>query len=144
VKGLDDYHVQRETSLWAREQLARFVESALGSSDITGLMYPLQPVSSIRWTRNPALVGRAIREFDGRKGDAVPRTDFEQGLLFNATTRQISRKALEALISRMGSLKEGRKALILVSEGYDYASGLSGFSEMQKELRWVWTASKSQ
>src|SRR5580765_8232231 len=40
---LDDYHVRRDSSLATRNQIARFVETQLGPSDMVGLMYPLQP-----------------------------------------------------------------------------------------------------
>ena len=49
---LDDYHVRRETSMSARSQLARFVETQLGPSDMIGVMYPLEPIAAVRMTRN--------------------------------------------------------------------------------------------
>ncbi len=39
---LDDYHVRRGASLAVRDQLARFIETQLGPSDMVGLMYPLE------------------------------------------------------------------------------------------------------
>lgn len=121
---LDDYHVRRGTSLAAREPLARFVERQLGPTDMVGVMYPLEAVASIRMTRNHDAVMRGLRQFLGRKFDYTPRNPAEdQYANYPAQTveeirNQVSLSAIRSLIVHMGSLKEGRKSLILVSEGY--------------------------
>lgn len=121
---LDDYHVRLESGMQAREQLARFIETQLGPSDMVGLMYPLQPMDSVRMTRNHAAITAALREFRGRKYDYTPRNPFEERYAhYPAETverirNQVSMSALKALMTKMGGLKEGRKALILLSEGY--------------------------
>ncbi len=124
---LDDYHVRWENGVKAREELARFVETQLGPSDMVGLMYPLQPAAGVVFTRDHAAVTRALRRFEGRKFNYEPKNDIEQGYAYRLPTEAVERirndvslSALEALIVRMGSLKEGRKALILFSEGYTY------------------------
>jgi VWFA-related protein len=123
---LDDYHVRRESSLRAREELARFVETELGPSDLVGVMYPIEPAASVQFTRNHGLVTSGLRRFTGRKYDYTPRNQFEENASRYPTEtveqirNDVSLSALNALISRLGSLKEGRKALILVSEGYTH------------------------
>jgi VWFA-related protein len=123
---LDDYHVRRETSMATREQLARFVETQLGPSDMIGVMYPLQPSESVRMTRNHDAVMSALRKFQGVKYDYLPRNDYERQYQHYPTEivemirNQVSMSALKGLIVRMGGLKEGRKALLLISEGYSY------------------------
>ena len=62
---LDDYHVRRESSLGARNQIARFVETQLGPSDMVGLMYPLEPLGVVRMTRNHDAISKGIQQFDG-------------------------------------------------------------------------------
>ncbi len=122
---LDDYHVRLETSLGAREQVARFVETQLGPSDMVGLMYPLDPMASVRMTRNHDAIVKAVQQFRGRKYDYTPRNAAEERYAYypaetvEKIRNQVSMSALKALILRMGGLKEGRKALILVSEGYN-------------------------
>ena len=64
---LDDYHVRAGSSLRAREELARFVETQLGPSDLVGVMYPLQPASLVQFTRAHGLVTGDLRRFLGRK-----------------------------------------------------------------------------
>src|SRR6185436_7287580 len=121
---LDDYHVRRETSMSARGQLARFVETQLGPSDMIGVMYPLEPVAAVRMTRNHDAVVKGIQQFLGRKYDYTPKNDYEEKIVYYPTEtveqirNQISMSAIKSLIVHMGGLKEGRKALILVSEGY--------------------------
>jgi VWFA-related protein len=121
---LDDYHVRLESSLAAREQVARFVETQLGPSDMVGLMYPLEPTASVRMTRNHGAIMKALRQFRGRKYDYTPQNELEERYAYYPTEQverirnEVSLSALKALIMHMGTLKEGRKALILLSEGY--------------------------
>jgi len=123
---LDDYHVTRINSMAARTQVARFVDTQLGPSDMIGLMYPLEPIASVRMTRNHEAVSKGINQFLGRKYDYTPRNELEEKYAYYpAETVEririgVSLSALKSLIRHMGSLKEGRKALILVSEGYTY------------------------
>ena len=49
---LDDYHVRRGASVSVRDPIARFIQTQLGPSDMVGLMYPLQAVSSVLMTRD--------------------------------------------------------------------------------------------
>jgi VWFA-related protein len=121
---LDDYHVREGASIASRGPISRFVDNQLGPSDMIGVMHPLDPIDSVRMTRNHSAVSRAIQQFRGRKGDYTPRNEFEERY-FQASAEQVeqirnqvSLSALKALIIHMGGLKEGRKALILVSEGY--------------------------
>jgi len=121
---LDDYHVKRDSSLGAREQIARFIDTQLGPSDMIGVMYPLSALSSILMTRNHDAVKRGVEEFVGRKYNYEPQNAIEEKYQFESCTtveqirNQVSLSALRAFIIHLGGLKEGRKALILVSEGY--------------------------
>ena len=121
---LDDYHVKEGSSLAARAPISRWVETQLGPSDMIGVMHPLESIDQVRMTRNHSIISRAIQQFRGRKGDYTPQNEFEQNYAnYPAETveqirNQVSLSAIKALIVHMGGLKEGRKALILVSEGY--------------------------
>ena len=121
---LDDYHVRLGASMGVRAPLARFVERQLGPSDMIGLMYPLEAVSSVRMTRNHEAVMKGLQQFIGRKFDYTPRNQIEQEYAhmpaetIEEIRHQVSLSAIRSLIVHMGSLKQGRKALILVSEGY--------------------------
>ena len=120
----DDYHVRRANSMTVRAPLTRFVQNQLRPNDIVALMYPLSPVSDLSFTRNHDLVMGAINNFEGRKFDYTPRNQIEQGYM-RYSTDQIERirndvvmGALQGLSVRLGSLREGRKSVIFVSEGF--------------------------
>jgi VWFA-related protein len=77
-------------------------------------------------TRNHSAVMRGLQQFEGRKYDYTPRNMYEEQYANYPTEtverirNQVSLSALKSLIVHMGSLKEGRKSLIVVSEGYTY------------------------
>ena len=121
---LDDYHVRRGTSMSVRDPLSKFIETQIGPSDMVGVMYPLQSVLGVRMTRNHDAIIAGIQRFTGRKYDYTARNEIEeQYARYPAETieqirNQVSLTAIEGLITHLGTLKEGRKALILVSEGF--------------------------
>ena len=123
---LDDYHVRRLASMGVRDPLTKFIEAQLGPSDMIGLMYPLQSVLNMRMTRNHQAIVQGIQRFVGRKYDYTPMNDIEQQYANYPTEtverirNKVSLSALKGLIVHMGTLKEGRKSLIVVSEGYTY------------------------
>ena len=121
---LDDYHVRLGNSMAARKPLAEFVTTSLGPNDLVAVMYPLSPLDTVTLTRDHQLVIRALERFEGRKFNYEPKFPQEQRYaLYPAETverirRQVSLSALEGLSVRLGALREGRKAVIVVSEGY--------------------------
>jgi VWFA-related protein len=123
---LDDYHVRRLASMGVRDPLTKFIETQLGPSDMVGLMYPLQSVLNIRMSRNHAAIVQGIQRFVGRKYDYTPMNDIEQQYANYPTETverirlKVSLSALKGLIVHMGTLKEGRKSIVVVSEGFTY------------------------
>ena len=121
---LDDYHVRKENSLRVRAPLEQFVQTQLGPSDMIGLMYPLESVLNVRMTRNKDQVARGLDKFLGRKYDYTPENDLERQYAYLPVETQeqirvrVALSAIQGLIVHMGTLKEGRKQLIVVSEGW--------------------------
>ena len=123
---LDDYHVRLENSMRAREPIARFVENQLQCRRTSaGIMYPLWSINDVMLSRNRKAVASAIREFTGRKYDYTPRNAFEERYVHYVSTieaerirNQVTLSALKGLIIKLGGLREGRKAIVLVSEGF--------------------------
>ena len=121
---LDDYHVRKENSIRVRQPIQQFVQTQLGPSDMIGLMYPLESVFNVRMTRNHNAVVAGVEKFLGRKYDYTPLNDLErQYAYYPAETQEqirvrVSLSAIRGLIVHMGTLKEGRKSLIVVSEGF--------------------------
>jgi len=121
---LDDYHVRLGNSMAVKEPLIRFVQTQLRPNDVVGVMYPLTPLDAISFTRNPATVVSAIKSFEGRKFNYEPRNRLEEEYARYPTEtverlrNEVSMTALRALATRLGGLREGRKAIIYVSEGF--------------------------
>jgi len=121
---LDDYHVRRGTSLVVRQPLINFIRTQLGPMDLIGVMYPLTPVSDLMLTRNHESIIRVIEKFDGRKFDYRPRNEFEEQYsmypveVVERMRNQVSLSAIKGLAVKLGGLREGRKSIVLVSEGY--------------------------
>ena len=122
---LDDYHVRLENSMRSREPIARFVEGQLNAKDMAGIMYPLWSINDVLLTRNRKQLAGALRQFTGRKYDYTPRNAFEERYVHYVPTieaerirNQVTLTALKGLIIRLGGLREGRKAIILISEGF--------------------------
>ena len=121
---LDDYHVRDGNAIRARSILVEFVETQLRPTDLVGIMYPLTPVADMRLTRNHGQVVRALEAFEGVKYDYQPRNMYEHMYAnFPTTTvemirNDVSLSALKALAIHLGGLREGRKSVIALSEGY--------------------------
>ncbi|HVB39018.1 MAG TPA: VWA domain-containing protein, partial [Vicinamibacterales bacterium] len=121
---LDDYHVRRGNSMAVRAPLEKFVEQDLGPNDLVAVMYPLTPTSDLAFSANHKEVADAIEHFNGRKYNYQPMNSFEQQYADQPTSvvedirNQVSLSALKALVTYMGSLREGRKEVVLVSEGF--------------------------
>ena len=121
---LDDYHVRRGNAMGVRKPLFDFIQNQLGPADMVALMYPLTPVADIRFSRDKGALMGAIERFEGRKFDYRPRNPFEEQYAFYPAAtverirNQITMGALKAAAIRMGGLREGRKSVIWVSEGF--------------------------
>lgn len=119
---LDDYHTRKGNAMAIRDKVARFV-TELGPRDLVAVMYPLTPVTAITFSRDHEGIARAIQKFDGRKYDYQPRNPAEQ-IYFRLSRPQIEElrnsiviDALEGLCVYLGSLRQGRKTVLMVSEG---------------------------
>jgi VWFA-related protein len=121
---LDDYHVRRGNDMAVRQPLIEFIERQLAPADMVALMYPLTPVADIRFSRNRESLIGAIRQFEGRKFNYDPRNMFEQQYAFYPAAtverirNQVTMSALEGACMHMGGMREGRKSIIMVSEGF--------------------------
>jgi Ca-activated chloride channel family protein len=122
---LDDFHVTSgEATSRAKAALSDFVERELRDGDIVAVVKPLDPLHAITFTSNREALRSAIAAFDGRKGDYTPRSEFERNFMSrdprtaDLTRAQVVSAALQALARRLGDQQPGRKALIMVSEGF--------------------------
>ncbi len=119
----DEYHIDRfADAIRGRKALADFVTTAFGPADLVALMDPLLPVDALKFTRDRRELADRIAKLEGRFGIYTPtRSAAEDNML---ERRDISRVRSEVVISalqsaavHLGSIKEGRKSIIFVSEG---------------------------
>jgi VWFA-related protein len=124
----DDYHVRLGASLAVKEPLVRFIETQVGPLDMIAMMYPLDPLRAVSFTRNKKAVIQQILSWQGRKYQYIPpRNMYEEQYanypvnVVEKIRNQVSLSALRGLMTRLGGMREGRKTVIVVSEGYtDY------------------------
>jgi VWFA-related protein len=132
---LDDYHVPRLDELRVIEPLIAFVQQ-LPPTDLVAVYYPLDSMTDVAFSRDREPVLRAIRAFKGRRGDYQPTRPVEEEHLryprdIERIRREITMSALEGLATHLGGIKQGRKTVVVVSEG---------FTEPTDELRDVYQA----
>ena len=123
---LDEYHVQPgEATRRARAALTHFVTTQLRDGDTVAVMKPLDQLNGILLTQDRGAVLEAISTFEGRKDDYAAKSTFEENFISRhprtaAVSRaQVVTMALQALANRMGARENARRALILVSEGFN-------------------------
>ena len=120
----DDYHVRYGNGVRAADTLVEFLQTNLVPTDLIGIMYPLTPLVDVRLTRDHDAIIRAVGRFFGRKYDYEPRNQYEERYVQYPTStverlrNDVSLSALKGLMIHMGGLGEGRKNVVLVSEGF--------------------------
>jgi VWFA-related protein len=122
---LDDFHVDGgESTRRARVALHAFIDNQLRPDDLIAVMKPLDPLNSIQMSSDRAALHTAVDAFDGRKADYAPRSPFEEQFMSraprsaDASRAQVVTSALQALTRRIGEARDGRKAIIMVSDGF--------------------------
>jgi VWFA-related protein len=120
---LDDYHVDAHPLTTQRVQraLESFVDS-LQPTDLVVLMDPLTTLDGLTFTRDKWLLRERIKKFKGRRGELTPvRSAVEEMQLTLPNPFEVraavTLTALEALVTHLGGLREGRKSVIFVSQG---------------------------
>jgi VWFA-related protein len=135
---LDEYHVPKLRSTAVREMIVDFIRTHVRPNDLLGLVYPLTSVMTLTFTRDHDAAIQAVRQFEGRRGEFTPRNAIEEQHYRNLPAvgrirADVVLDALTALSVRLGSLREGRKSLIFVSEGF--GTGGSGYLRMRDVVR---------
>ncbi|HYT74356.1 MAG TPA: VWA domain-containing protein, partial [Vicinamibacterales bacterium] len=121
---LDDYHVRRGSDLAVRKPLIDFVQNQLAPQDMVAIMYPLTPVNAMTFTRDRGSLISAINKFEGRKNNYQPQNEFEERYAYYPTTiverirDDVTMTALSGAAVKLGGMREGRKTVIFVSEGF--------------------------
>lgn len=119
----DEYHIgQMAPAIRGRAALSEFVQSAFGPTDLVALMDQLTPADAIAFTRNRRDLVEQVHKLKGRQGIYLPaRSAVEEAQMYRARDiemlrSQVTATALESTIAYLGSIKEGRKAILFVSQ----------------------------
>jgi VWFA-related protein len=133
ASGAKDYKSMKPDSRVGRP-LAQFLEGLIGADDLIGIMRPEMPVSSLSFRRRPSsfeeflLTGGLWQRQDlDRNLDATERSYAACYPKFQSVVSQmIARRrehlvieGLHDLVRHLQALREGRKAVLVVSEGWE-------------------------
>jgi VWFA-related protein len=139
VLYLDTEHVSYEGSHAIKEPLIELMQRMMGPDDLVGVMTPTMSPSQITFGRRTKVIEEGLREnwvwgrrtsmlLDEREelysGCFPPIFDFEQvpselaKQLIQRRRERIVMDSLRDLIRHMGALREGRTAVITVSDGW--------------------------
>ncbi len=134
---MDEYHVSAANSWRVRDAVTRFLDATLRPADLIVVMRPLDSLLTIRLTRDRGRVREIVEAFEGRKAEYTPRTASERSLMAGTPARidqvraQVTTSALNALALHLGSMNsEGRKTLVVVSEGLPRADRRRGLESL--------------
>jgi VWFA-related protein len=140
---LDDYHVDKapQITLPLRRALEDFVKQ-LGPYDLMAVMEPLTPLTHVKFTRNREEVLAQMHAFEGRRGQVFPvKSAAEEAQLTARNLAEVRASvtldALNAIVTHLGGLREGRKSVLFVSQGppTGMSAASPNFSRLQEVLR---------
>ena len=119
----DEYHIgQMVPAIRARDALADFVQTTFGPTDLVAVMDQLTPTDAIRFTRDRRALADQVHQLKGRQGVYLPpRSAMEEAMMMRGPGAEVARaqvtaSALESTIDYLGSIKEGRKSILFVSQ----------------------------
>jgi VWFA-related protein len=122
VLFLDDYHVRRENSMRVREQIASFLRQ-LSPHDLVAISTPLSSVTGLTFSRSHVSLAGNVMGFNGRKYDYTPMNAIEERYQLLPPEQQeqmrnsLTISALANVSEYLGTLRDGRKTIVYVSEG---------------------------
>ena len=123
VLFLDDYHVDKSPTVMIplKRTLRAFVEK-LGPYDLVAVMDPLTPLTHIEFTRDRNKVLESVNNFEGRRGELFPvRSAAEEAQQSQRNIWElragVTLDAMNAIVTKLGGLREGRKSVLFVSQG---------------------------
>jgi len=119
----DEYHISPGAEAdRGRKALTTLVSTAFGPVDLVAVMDPLLPLDALRFTRDRQELTAKIARLEGRSGVYTPtRSVAEDNMLerrdIARVRSEVTTSALKSAAVHLGSIKEGRKSIIFVSDG---------------------------
>ena len=140
VLFLDTYHISREGAMNSRAALTRFLYGALGPDDLIAVTTPELPVGAITFARRTESIEAILERYWrwSRRGALSEYDPIEEQYMrcypmglgdtggMSGTARELIRRrrermtleSLQGLVVHLGGLREERKAVLAVSEGW--------------------------
>jgi VWFA-related protein len=140
VLYLDTYHISRGGAMSVRDALVRFLRKALGPDDLIAVTTPELPASTVAFSRQTGSIEDLVDKFYGwSRRDAIteydpieeqymqcyPPSAADHGAVSAIAREMIERRreritleSLGELVQHLGSIREERKAVLAVSEGW--------------------------
>jgi VWFA-related protein len=124
----DEYHInQFASAIRGREELGEFLSAAFGPTDLVALMDPLTPTDALEFTRDHDGLAQRIRKLSGRLGQYLPtRSAAEEAMMERGDVArlrtEVTLSALQSAAVHLGSIREGRKSILFISEGFPLRS----------------------
>jgi VWFA-related protein len=123
VLFLDDYHVDKSPTIMIplKRTLRAFVEK-LGPYDLVAVMDPLTPLTHVEFSRDRQKLTEIVNKFEGRRGELFPvRSAAEEAQQSQRNIWElragVTLDALNAIVTKLGGMREGRKSVLFVSQG---------------------------
>jgi VWFA-related protein len=135
VLFIDTYHISQGSSMSSRKAFLRFLERMVGPDDLIAGMTPEMSPEAITFGSRTESLESFLNELWGRR-DSIrqdPEEDFmescfsptnEPGAWAVARERRrakLSMDALQGLVQRLGAMRDERKAIITVTEGWQFS-----------------------
>ena len=130
----DEYHIgPGAEAVKGRKALTTLVSTAFGPADLVALMDPLLPLDALRFTRDRQELMAQIARLKGRYGVYMPTRSAAEDNMLERTDiarlrAEVTTSALKSAAVHLGSIKDGRKSIIFVSDG------LAGLGAAQSRL----------
>jgi VWFA-related protein len=121
----DEYHIdQMASALRSREALTNFVLTAFRPTDLVAFMEPMTPLDAIEFTRDRRQLAEQVRKLQGRRGIYVPPRNAAEEAHLSAMRdverlrHEVTISAIKAAAVHLGAIRESRKDIIVMSEGF--------------------------
>jgi VWFA-related protein len=120
----DEYHILPDhQEKFLKDELLNFLKTMLNPTDLVAIMDPWTPMSDLWFSRDRYRLATQVAALRGRQGVMTPRNSAEENH-FSINNRvpfvreQVSLTALKSAISYLGTLRDGRKTLLYVSQEF--------------------------
>lgn len=138
---MDDYHLGRfpQEMLPLRKALTDFLGTMMKPLDLVTVMNPITPLSALEWTRDRQKLVQQIKTYEGRNDNFIGRSPLEESQNLSRNVMRVRSQvvitALQSLVMHLSGLREGRKTLLVVSQGIPLLFDISLEPDFQALLR---------